>query len=102
MKAILVIDKMPECCYDCDFCRFNGGYVHGYYGRDCLITGEDVQNNNFDIIKSRHETCPLKSMPKRKIALFDPNHCDMEEEIKIIHEINGYNRCIDEILGEEE
>ena len=41
-------------------------------------------------------------MPKRKIALFDPNHCDMEEEIKIIHEINGYNRCIDEILGETE
>ena len=44
----------------------------------------------------------LKPMPKRKLALFNPNHCDMEEEIKIIQEINGYNRCIDEILGETE
>ena len=43
----------------------------------------------------------LKSMPTIKVALFDPNHCDMEEEIKIISEIDGYNRCIDEILGEE-
>lgn len=100
MKAILVID-MPECCYDCDFCRFSGGYVHGYYGRDCLITGEDIQNNNFDIITSRHKTCPLKPMPEKK----------NEKDVEKIYSINdrswtngfsdGYNYCIDEILGAE-
>lgn len=91
MKAILVID-MPECCYDCDFCRFNGGYMNGYYGRDCLITGESVQNN-FNITTSRHKTCPLKPMPEKK-KIFDDIYAGSGLD-------RGYNACIDEILGEE-
>lgn len=90
MKAVLVID-MPECCYDCDFCRFSGGYVHGYYGRDCLITGEHIQNNNFDIITSRHKTCPLKPMPEKELIWNDNDDYQM-----------GWNACIDEILGGED
>lgn len=41
-------------------------------------------------------------MPTKKKPLFDPDHCEIEKEIKIVHEIIGYNRCIDEILGETE
>lgn len=100
MKAILVID-MPECCYDCDFCRFNGGYVHGYYGRDCLITGEDVQNNNFDIIKSRHKTCPLRPMPE-KIPQEMIDHYEIGGWLTKVNRFKGYNDCINEILGETE
>lgn len=90
MKAILVMD-MPDCCYDCEFCRFNGGYVHGYYGRYCLLTGEDVQNNNFDIITSRHKTCPLKPMPER-IPTNEYGYMTPYGSV--------WNDCIDEILGE--
>lgn len=45
--------------------------------------------------------CPLKFLPTKKVPVFDPNDCDIEKEKQIIYEIAGYNRCIDEILGEE-
>ena len=35
--------------------------------------------------------------PTKKVPVFDPNHCDMDEEIKTCHEIIGYNRCIYEM-----
>lgn len=44
----------------------------------------------------------LMDLPSKKVPMFDPNHCDMDEEIKICHEIFGYNRCLAEILGEIE
>lgn len=45
----------------------------------------------------------VKPFPTKKVPVFDPDHCDMDEEIKIIHEIKGYNRCIYEIeTGETE
>lgn len=83
-KMVLVIDK-PNECSECP-CFYD--YLRCQAEEDAKVYGE-----------KRPYNCPLKPMPKRKLALFDPNHCDMEEEIKIIHEINGYNRCIDEILG---
>ncbi len=73
MKAILVIDK-PKDCFTCEL-----------GGSKVCIGG-----------------CPLKPLPQKKKPLFDPNHCEIEKEIKIIHEIDGYNRCIDEIMGETE
>ena len=105
MKAMLVMD-MPDCCYDCEFCRFNGGYVHGYYGRDCLLTGEDVQNNNFDIITSRHKTCPLKPIPKYYPSTSNPQRIEylkqlgMTEKEQYYYEL-GHDDCIDEILREQ-
>lgn len=91
-KAILIVD-MPAVCYGCDYCKFDGGYRHGYYGRTCLLTGEDVQNN-FDITTARHETCPLKPMPEKKDLPVYYAYKEFDKEI-------GYNNCIDEILGEE-
>ena len=75
MKAILVIDVEEDMMGEVDY---------------TVLTKRDMCNGR----------AKLKPMPKRKLAVFDPNHCDMEEEIKIIREIDGYNRCIDEILGD--
>lgn len=74
MKAILVIDV------------------------DDKYLGKEISLIKFIDDNAIYCSAELKPMPTRKLALFDPNHCDMEEEIKIIDEINGYNRCIDEIL----
>ena len=42
----------------------------------------------------------LRPLPTKKVPVFDPNHCDLEKEKLIVHEIEGYNKCLDEILGE--
>ena len=89
-KAILILDEMPECCYDCGFCKFNGGYRNGYFGRDCLLTGEEVQRD-FDVTKSRHQSCPLKPMPERK-----------EFDNQIPYEKGGWNDCIDYLTGDND
>lgn len=88
MKAILVFDKMPDSCDECEV-RCTGYTAKEYAEKDI----------------KRPSWCPIKPMPTKKKPLFDPNHCDIEEEIKIIHEIVGYNRCVDEIdetMGETE
>lgn len=40
----------------------------------------------------------LREFPTKKCPVFNPNNCDIEKEIKIIHEIVGYNNCVDELL----
>lgn len=107
MKAILVIDIPKECCecnlsnagtspsdnWCCSGLTVKTKTIYGEYDTRRIIKLEDIHKVQ--------DWCPLKPMPTKKIAVFDPNCCDIEEEIKIIHEIDGYNRCIDEILGEE-
>ena len=90
MKAILVIDINDDYLED-----YENFYVDYDLRAECK---DDNVNESIRYV----EDCPLKPMPTRKLAIFDPNDCDIEEEIKIIHEIEGYNRCIDEILGEKE
>lgn len=94
---ILVID-MPEHCGECSYCNNN---------KICLLNLFSKKEKPCDVenavsVHSRPSWCPLKPMPTKKKPLFDPNHCEIEEEIKIVHEIVGYNRCIDEIKGETE
>ena len=88
MKAILVIDVPTlvdgrHLCNECPI--WNGKQFYCQYDFNTKAKG-----------------CPLKLMPTKKKPLFDPNHCEIEEEIKIVHEIVGYNRCVDEIMGETE
>lgn len=91
MKPIILIDDMPSKCYSCRFDDFDYRCkLTGFDHKDCVTKG------------TRDIRCPLKPMPTKKKPLFDPDHCDIEEEIKIVHEIVGYNRCIDEIMGETE
>lgn len=84
MKAILVID-IP----------------YGLSLSDLYISGGLWEAGQDDGWAYEFKAEDIKPMPTKKLAVFDANCCDIEEEIKIIHEIEGYNRCIDEILGEE-
>lgn len=109
MKAILVIDEMPKNCDECPYCgkliaegkKRGKKFIAERERRACLFVKNYIFYG-FDVESGRHECCPLKAMPTKKKPLFDPDHCEIEKEIKIAHEIVGYNRCIDEILGETE
>ena len=84
MKAILVIN-MPEKCLECNLAH-NGDFY-------CVATGSSCASNK------RCKDCPLKPMPQKRtlpnwltIGMPKGNEPWFTE---------GYNKCIDEILGEE-
>ena len=84
-KAILIID-MPEACNKCEFYQlaiYASGKLHG----TCARTREYVSPEEVTIKKS--DKCPLKPMPE-KYSIGDDDY------------IEGWNDCIDELLGEEE
>lgn len=97
MKAILVIDK-PENCDEC------GVKCDGYTAKQHAERGI-----------TRPYWCPLKPLPQKKVQSFNELHLE-EEYLKEGHTRGwkdfvkekltefdmGYNKCIDEILGEEE
>ena len=99
MKAILVVDEMPTKCKDCP---------HSYEGIFCLNAYEPNEAVEGGMMwketnpQDKPKWCPLKPMPSKKVPVFDPNSAsyDEERERSIMNEIVGYNRCIDEILGE--
>ena len=86
MKAILVID-MPEQCDDCDFCQ--GGYLLSYL---CGLTGEEFEFVNGE----RKQFCPLKPLPDKIDQGYPP--CGVYYE----GYGDGWDDCIDKILGEKE
>ena len=84
-KAVLVMD-MPECCADCP-CSF--------FERDnpilnliCGVTQEDAYN------VGKPDWCPLRELPEKIPEL----KSSYEEISKSIHR-DGWNACLDEILG---
>lgn len=83
MKAILVIE-MPSACEKCNFHQY--GICHAV--RKC-ITGTPKE------LKSKPDWCPLNPMIEKKdrnkvVGDYLRGRCD------------GYNVCIDEILGDKE
>ena len=78
-KAILVMD-MPKCCYDCV----------GSYDGVCYIENKDIDR---DVMFTKRESyCPLREVPQKKvISCIDTTH---HRHVK-----QGFNMCIDEILG---
>ena len=98
MKAqgMILLRRVPDRCFDCQFSRViaDGGLTE----TQCTLT----QDWNEMGTCSRHIRCPIRLTPTKKVPVFDPNHCDIEKEKLIIHEIDGYNRCIDETFGETE
>lgn len=106
MKAILVINKMPKSCYDCQYCRFD---ARRYNFRGCVLTDTDVQDGTIDICKELHSCCPLKPMPEKLPEVY----CDsmwwgwnkildrmIEEQTKLEDFAKGWNACLDAITGE--
>lgn len=94
MKAILVIDK-PSSCIKCRYSSLGGSYCKLTKEEDLIVKDGDISEN-----------CPLKPMPRKrgKITLTertqDIDHLKWQLECNVYSE--GYNKCIDEILGEEE
>lgn len=85
-KAFLIID-MPSSCKDCDI-MFKDEYSDWCPHRCAKSDVYDYVQNN-----TKPDWCPLKLLPV-KHDLTSPNisfQCDFE---------SGYNKCIDEILGE--
>ena len=58
MKAILIIDEMPECCADCPCSFFERGTPN--LNLICGPTQEDVNNIG------KPDWCPLKEFPEKK------------------------------------
>ena len=89
MKAILVIDKMPESCKDCRLKYFDNG-DDAYFGGSterCVIDGSEIS------ISGRYDDCPLRPLPEKKKGTtykYYPAYT------------LGWNDCLDEIKGEEE
>lgn len=84
-KAILVLDDMPKSCMECDI--FNHEYL------TCL--GLKVNFKDIDKVQS---WCPLKHLPQKRILPKDQvNGTNYGEEPWFS---DGYNACLDEILGE--
>ena len=75
-KAMLIMD-MPSNCYECE--------LNNYHF--CFVTDDNVER--YRNTEYKPTWCPLREVPQKKTALtmFD------------IGEAQGYNACIDEILG---
>ena len=88
MKAILVID-MPS---SCEKCR-----LHSFVGKDCGVVCQATGTTQSyeDAYNGRPDWCPLKSMIEKK----DENKIYTMTQL---YRAQGYNACIDEILGDKE
>ena len=83
MKAILVID-MPNNCEECKIIYLQG------HGESSICDSGDWSK--------RPSWCPLRPLPHKKNT--DMRLSAMDEWLEYSERI-GYNKCIDEILGEE-
>ena len=82
-KSVLVIDT-PKSCKECSM-RLSGALNEWCW----------VLKHGLDDIESKPEWCPLKPLPEKK-------ECDMWRGLSRDIEALGYNKCLDEILGETE
>lgn len=103
-KAILVMD-MPKLCLECPFMYMSEDIPLGNFTYQSLFRckgepeglceddGDTVYLNDI-MMKSKPTWCPLKEVPQKKELYLSINnkrgYCE------------GYNACIDEILGDEE
>lgn len=85
VKAVLIMDDMPECCADC---------CCGYFERDskelnliCGATGEDANN------VGKPDWCPLRELPEKK----ETNYYMNNKEKGIVE---GWNACLDAVKNQ--
>ena len=106
MKAILVLE-MPENCLECPF-RYKseemplGNFTYQSLFRCkrepeglCEDDGDTVYLNDI-MMKSKPDWCPLKPKPEKK----NRNNRVVGDYLR--GRSDGYNACIDEILGDKE
>lgn len=85
MKAILIIDINDELLED-----------YEYFYVDYDLRAERKNENYTESIKFV-EDCPLKSLPERKYAIQG-----MKGYSSTLKKCEGWNECLDEILGVEQ
>ena len=90
-KSILVIDT-PSCCFDCPLLR--EGIVDTCLPLDRSIHDEEGGFDEDD--NDRPSWCPLKPLPKKKIAT---SNSKVETSFEYVH---GFNDCIRAITGDTE
>ena len=94
MKAILVIDNVPNCCVACPFFEFINGDDHNDCRTHCIAKLGLINDYGAEV---RPSWCPLKPMPSRK----DNNDSEMVGSIQMdIGYTLGWNECIDAITGD--
>ena len=76
MAKVMLIMDMPNACYECS-CEAD--YV-------CQAKGKEI-----DDIDKVQEWCPLREIPQKKDTKYNP--------ARDPYITQGYNACIDEILG---
>lgn len=84
MKAILVLE-IPSSCKECNLQQF---YI-------CKPVGKSVVGTPTDL-KSKPDWCPLKPMPGKNTKQYSDGYKYGKGYQ------NGYNACVDEILGDKE
>ena len=90
MKAILVLNDMPSKCRDCQF------YYQTHDESDDYVSKCEVLNDmTIDGFIDKYSGCPLKPAPSKKDVKNAKTMTDLGW-------IDGYNACIDEILGDKE
>lgn len=91
MKAILVID-MPSDCAECQFCGFGGINLEKYV---CSLTREHSEGPHI-------VGCPLKPLPQKKHNNGGYRVIDGTKWFYDSEHDDGWNACLDEILGAED
>ena len=92
-KAILVMD-MPSSCDVCDFVQIDDMVGN----MTCMNpTSEVYECDVSDYVGCRANVCPLREEPKKK----NDNPLASDTMYKYAY-AQGYNACIDEILGDKE
>lgn len=99
MKAILVLDEMPSSCIDCRFCR----EIDEGTDACCEIMGDPDDSELCRMIdvsypQEKPDWCPLKEVPQKQPTEMKTINDDIN---KLVFN-EGYNACIDEILGDKE
>lgn len=88
-KAMLIMD-MPDKCENCNQIKSLDRGINLY----CGITMKPIGFEESYGMKGRQEWCPLREAPKKK-GLFN----QLPKYDTDTHYEQGYNACIDEILG---
>lgn len=95
-KAVLVMD-MPSSCDMCDFVQKNN--MVGFM--TCMNpTSEVYECDVSDYIGCRSDGCPLRELPEKAEVSDCGELCDTDDWYDSGY-ADGYNACIDELLGEE-
>lgn len=95
MEAILIID-MPKRCSDCKFCNVEYKYNKDALsmGSTCFLLGDKYCEEKIGQASKRvWKDCPLKPIPEKEMILHFPEYRENDYA-------QGWNNCIDEILGE--